>query len=415
VLVVAESGERKTTCDGYFSAGLREWARQQHESKQPEVQAYRSALAAWEAQHSGIRDAIKSKARKGEFTQTLQDRLTTLEADKPIKPMVPHLIYGDATPEALAFSLAHDWPSAGLLSSEAGVVFGGHGMQRESIMRSLGLINVLWDGGTHTITRRTSESYTIAGRRLTVSLMAQLPTLRDFVERAHGLIRGTGFLSRFLIAWPESAIGGRAYQPAPETWPALARYNKRIFELLSIDLPMVDGVLNPAVIALSAAAFEVWRGFADDVEHDMRADGPFAEVRDIGAKAAENAARLAGMFHVMKAGVSGDIDAETMRSAIRIVAWHLTEAKRLLGEIDASPELSAAERLSTWLVEECRRHNVAEMPTREIANKGPNPMRTRLVRELALRELTSAGHIAVVEEDKKRVVKVNPLLLDASA
>ena len=36
-------------------------------------------------------------------------------------------------------------------------------MGRESIMRMLSLLNVLWDGGTHSVGRKTSESYIVRG------------------------------------------------------------------------------------------------------------------------------------------------------------------------------------------------------------------------------------------------------------
>src|SRR5690349_17193121 len=45
--------------------------------------------------------------------------------------------YEDMTPEALAQDLAAGWPSASLWSDEAGLVVGGHGMGKDSVMRYL--------------------------------------------------------------------------------------------------------------------------------------------------------------------------------------------------------------------------------------------------------------------------------------
>ena len=61
---------------------------------------------------------------------------------------------GDHTPEALTHALATEWPSGGVVSSEAGIVFGGHGMGKDSAMRNLATLNVLWDGGTLPVSRR---------------------------------------------------------------------------------------------------------------------------------------------------------------------------------------------------------------------------------------------------------------------
>jgi hypothetical protein len=72
-------------------------------------------------------------------------------------------------------------------------------------MRNLSLLNVLWDGGELSIGRRTSESFTVRGARLTVGLQIQEAALRSFFDRSGGLARGTGFLARFLVAWPIDA------------------------------------------------------------------------------------------------------------------------------------------------------------------------------------------------------------------
>ena len=59
-------------------------------------------------------------------------------------------------------------------------------------MRSLGLFNILWDGGSHYVGRRTSESYTVKGARLTIALQIQQPTLR-------GLMRGTDQALKLMV------------------------------------------------------------------------------------------------------------------------------------------------------------------------------------------------------------------------
>ena len=90
---------------------------------------------------------------------------------------VPRLLYADATPEALAYALANGWPSGGVLSAEAGAVFGAHSMGQETILRNPALLNVLWDGGPMAIDRRLKPSFQLRGRRLTFGLMI-LPAAR---------------------------------------------------------------------------------------------------------------------------------------------------------------------------------------------------------------------------------------------
>lgn len=123
-------------------------------------------------------------------------------------------------------------------------------------MRNLGLLNVLWDGGSHSVGRRTSESFTVKGARLTVALQIQEMTLRKASSNnPGGLARGTGFLARFLIAWPESTQGYRPFTEAPEHWPHLGAFHRRIAAILANPVPIdEDGTLKPAVMMLTPDA-----------------------------------------------------------------------------------------------------------------------------------------------------------------
>ena len=53
------------------------------------------------------------------------------------------------------------------------------------------------------------------------------------------------------------------------------------------------------------------------------------EIKDFASKAAENAARLAALFHLFS-GKIGDISTEDMEQAITLTHWYLCEARRLL-------------------------------------------------------------------------------------
>ena len=190
----------------------------------------------------------------------------------------------------------------------ATAVFGAHGMGQDTILRNLALLNVLWDGGEMAIDRRSKPSFVLRGRRLTFGLMVQPESLRGYGERAGTLPRGTGFIARFLIAWPGSTHGTRAYRLAPEAMPQVALFEARIRELLAQPLATdAHGCLTPAVLDLSPQARAEWIRVNDEVERELGARGAFRGVRDVAAKAAQNAARLAALFHVPEHGASGTI------------------------------------------------------------------------------------------------------------
>ena len=74
LLTIADSGERKSTCDKFFTEPIHDYERQQTEAAQPACADYRAALAAWESSQTGIKDNIRQKAKKGQIQSTSNAR-----------------------------------------------------------------------------------------------------------------------------------------------------------------------------------------------------------------------------------------------------------------------------------------------------------------------------------------------------
>jgi len=411
MLTIAESGERKSTCDNFFTAAIREYEAKQAEAAKPELARYAAESAAWDAKHSGVKDSIRQAAKDRKPTADKETELLRLQQEKPEPPRVPKIIYGDATPEALKFSLAKQWPSGAVVSSEAGIVFGSHGMGKDSAMRNLATLNQLWDGTDMPTERRSSESYTVRGARLTMSLMVQEATLQAFFKQDGGLARGTGFLARFLVAWPESTQGFRPFTEAPENWPHLAAFNRRIAEILNLPPPIDDGgALHPAMLPLAPDAKEAWVAFHDAIESRLGSGGELFDIRDVASKAADNAARLAALFQVFNYG-SGAVGLDAFESASRVSAWHLNEARRFFGGLALPQELADAARLDSWMIEYCHREKTNIVPGSYIQQYGPSGLRAKATVEAALSELVDRERVRCVKVGKRNTVHINPALL----
>lgn len=417
LLTIADSGERKSTCDSFFTSSIRQYQEEQAEAMKPAIKEYQAEIAAWEAEREGILSAIKGAGKSGKPTDKLRTDLAQLQQEKPEPRRVPRLILGDETPENLAWSLAKQWPSAGVLSSEAGVVFGSHGMGKDSAMRNLALLNVLWDGGVHSIGRRTSESFTVRGARLTMGLMIQETTLREYFSKSGGLARGTGFLARFLVAWPESTQGQRPFTEAPANWPHLAAFHRRIGAILNQPAPIdEDGALTPAMLSLAPDAKAAWVDYHDAIESELASGGELYDVRDVASKSADNAARLAALFQQFEHGMGGAIGLDSFEGASLITAWHLSEARRFFGELALPAELADAARLDSWLIEYCRRERTHLVPIAKLQQGGPGGLRSKAAIETALRELEDANRARLVRDGKRRMIAVNPaLVIDGGA
>ena len=414
LLTVADSGERKSTCDGFFMQAIRDYEAEQAEAAKPLIKDHKAAMEAWEAKRGGIKEKIRQLSKAGKPAREQEEALRDLEHDKPEPPRVPRLIYGDATPEALKWNLAKGWPSGGVVSSEAGLVFGAHGMGKDSVMRNLATLNQLWDGADIATERRTPESFTVRGARLTIALQVQKATLRSFFDRTKGLARGTGFLVRFLLAWPESTQGHRPFSDPPESWPALARFNQRIAGILQQDVPIdEDGALSPPVLPLAVDTKVAWVRFHDAIESELRSGGELHDVRDVASKAADNAARIATLFQIFEHGSGGAVGLAAFEGASRIAAWHLHEARRFYGELALPEEQADAARLDSWLLDYCRREKTNIVPRREVQrNVTPGHLRQKNALDFALDELMEAGRVQLVQDGRRKEIHINPALLD---
>lgn len=409
MLTIADSGERKSTCDSFFSQAIREYEATEAEAAKPELKNYKAAYEAWEAKCNGLKDAIRRDTKGKKSTVELEANLRDLEHDKPKHPRVPRLLYADATPEALAYSLANQWPSGGVVSAEAGIVFGSHGMGKDSSMRAMALYNILWDGASMSINRRTVESFTVKGARLTMGLQVQEATLRAFINQTGALARGTGFLARFLVACPESTQGSRMFTEPPEEWPHLTAFNRRIAAILKQPVTIDEGgTLTPAMISLSPEAKSLWVEYHNKIELELSDGGELFDVRDVASKTADNIARLAALFHLMS-GEIGAIGYKAMEGACRLGAWYLHEARRFFGEFALPVELADAARLEAWLTGYCKREGVQSVGKSTALQRGP--LRKKGSLDAAIRELVDLKRLRVGRDNKRVVLLVNQRLL----
>jgi putative DNA primase/helicase len=413
LLTIADSGERKTQSDKMFLQSIVDYQDEQREAAKADWEEYRSKMTAWEAKRAGVMDAIRQAAKKGDNASELEATFSAIDREKPKAKRFPKLIREDATPEGLAKKLQNEWPSAGVICNEAGIVFGAHGMGKDSVMRNLSLLNKLYDGGRYQSDRGDeNRDRDVRGARLTMGLMVQEMMLRAFFDQSKGLARGSGFLARFLVAWPDSTMGTRFYTDPAKGSPALAAFNRRIAAILNQPAPIDDdGVLSPPVLPLAPDAKDAWVTFHDAIEAELTSGGELYDVRDVASKSADNAARLAALFQAFEHGISSTVGPEAFEGASRIVAWHLNESRRFFGELALPADLVNAARLDSWLIEYCRRKRTNIVPTKKLQQFGPGGLREKTAIESAMRELEELNRARLARDGRRRIIEVNPALV----
>ena len=109
-------------------------------------------------------------------------------------------------------------------------------------------------------------------------------------------------------------------------------------------------------------------------------------------------------------GATGTIDHACVDSATQIVRWHLQEAHRLLGDLDAPPVMAAAIRFDAWLRDEAIRTGDGRIPTTRVYRYGPGCVRDNKDLKDAVALLAEHGRAQLEEEGRRRFVVVNPAL-----
>lgn len=401
-LVVAKSGERKSASDNIFSKAIRNWERKIRQKRSIEIKTALTLHEAWRMEKDGLLMQIKRSMMTGEDTDFYKDLLERLIRLEPEIPLLPTLYFQDVTQEALALHLANGcWASGSLWSDEAGTILNSHGMQ-SSPTRFVALLNQLWDGKTFTAHRKTSQSFEVQYRRLTINLMMQPLLLQQMLAKSTNINRQSGFLASCLLAYPTSTMGHRLYNEPPIELACLQDYEKRITDCLDQSRFLTHaGCIDLPVLYMTPSAKKQWVKFFNSVEIGLKPDGYWVDIRDFASKSAENVARLAALLHLF-AGKEGDINAEHTEQAIQIIKWHLQEARRLLTGQSSNQDLAEANKLMNWLIEK----GSTKATMRTLQRLGP--LRNKEQLDNAITTLTEHNFLHAIKEGSKTSIEINP-------
>ena len=349
------------------------------------------------------------------------DRSDILKADleehelsKPEIIYAPKIFYEDASSEAFAYNIAVGHPSASLWSDEGGLFVASQGMKDDNVMGMLAIINSIWDGNDFEPTRKTTKTKRISGRRCTANIMLQQSVFEKWQEKQNGLSRGIGTSARFLTQRPTSTMGDRKYQEPPEHTKKMEAFHNKVKEIMIHSLPLdEEGRLVPPVLRLSTEAKSLWIEYFNVVEVELKQGGKYFEVKDFASKTAEQAARISGVLHVFEFGPEGEIQSETMQQAIKIAKWYLYESRRIYTEAALPIEFKNALLLWNWIKNYCQLSQVSQLSQGEVLHTGPNQLRNKESRDIALKVLEEHGYIKSMNEGKKKNIKVNPAVLES--
>lgn len=398
-ITIADSGERKTSSDKFFTRPIRDFEKKRLEENSQRQAEYTTSLDIWKAKEVGLKRIIQRMVSKNEKCEEAEQQLRQHHENMPEKPLTMRMLFDDVSPTAIISSLHDQWPSAGILSDEAGKLF------NSKTFDNIGLYNKLWDGDAISLDRhRTTDSYTVTNGRLTISLMSQQKTFRDFLGKQGNLARDNGFLARCLTCWPQSTQGTRQIQADTATnnnrsKPALDEFNRVINVLLNQSWHRHQSDQPRKVVAMSSEAARAWNHYYNHIESSIGPIGIYADVRDGASKAAENIARLACLFQAFESCESRDeweISEAMVNSAHVLCMWYMDNFKRIFGQQSIlSEDAQNANELWAWLNTKWTQNGMQPISKNQIRQFGPWKIRNKNRLDIALEILQARGQILV--------------------
>lgn len=345
-LSVAETGERKTSCDNLALAPIKRYEQKLAQAYRNEKQAWDAQHAAWQAQQNQI-----LRDKKNYTSQQQKEEALAALIPPPLMPLLPLLTCPEPTYEGLCRYLINGQPRVGIFSAEGGQFIGGHGMKDENKLKTAAALSELWDGTEIKRVRAGDGTTILPGRRVSMHLMVQPKVASTFLSDR--LLSDQGLLSRLLVVSPGTASGTRFYKEAQTASDEkLREFNDLIEAILDIPLSVREGTTNelvPRVIPLSLPAKEAWIHYVDQIEHKLKPGGKYEPIKGLANKLPEHAIRLAANFTLVDDPYSSDIPLEKMHIGIVVANYYAEEALRLFDEGIVDPKLLLAERLLEWL------------------------------------------------------------------
>ena len=292
---------------------------------------------------------------------------------EPQEPKLQALTVGNATVEGTA-RLLKGQCSVGVFSAEGGEVLGGHSMKDANRMGAMAFFLKAWGAESLNIMRGGAGFTSLLGRRVSMSIMVQPLLLGQLLSDP--LADGQGFLARCLIAQPATLAGQRPYRGEnPADHPAVQAYAQRMAQLLDTQPELWEGgdgyELKPRGLTLDLDARALWIAFYNAIEAEQAHGSELADARPFASKAAEQAARIAGVITLFNDPGALEIGEAAMDGAIEVMGFYLSEHLRLMGTGKQQQTDKRLRMLLEWL-----QTQDAIVTTRHIAQKAPRAVRS---------------------------------------
>lgn len=307
--IIAPPAERKSAVMSLLTAPLLQYEQKENERIKPLKEKYKLDKQALEqAKDRYIKEKYSKKGTDIDIND-ITKRMKVLEEVKDI-----NLFTSDVTTEKLSSLLANNSGRMSVISAEAGIfdIMAGKYNQNSN---NFDIYLQGHAGDVIRIDRVGRDRETINNPRLTLLLATQPSVIETILKNKS--FRGKGLLARFLYSYPKSRVGTRKFDTEPIDENLKEKYNTLITSLLDIKFK------DECIIYMSKEARAELEEFFYEIEDKIKYE--YRNIADWVGKLVGATARISGLLHISN-GNNSEIDRQTVKSAINIAKYFLTNA-----------------------------------------------------------------------------------------
>ncbi len=413
-LIIAFSGERKSSLINFFYMLLREAEKEVEKEYREELELWKRKYQIWKMKQTVVTKILRETAQAqlaAELSETdyddsqvqkAQDLVDAHLVAEPVKPKKPQMLHEDITYPALLQAAYENSKYLCVLADEGTRTLNG------LITPGISALNSAWSGVQLITGRKTSESFIIHDPRFSMLISIQPGPFEDYRERKSDQAKESGLWARAFVCGPYTTIGYRdnssiTFLESPE------KYHRRLRKLITKCIKKAKNDIDSrSVLSFEDAAKDLYRTIDREIEFNMQPGGLFENSKDHASKLMENIARVAANLHIVNK-CDGDISWKTLNTAIHICIFF---SKEYLNIFDSRPQhIIDAELLYSWMVEQSKNLSTNTFPRRWIMQHCPS--RTRKAKRFwsALEHLEITGSVRTfIDANKTHFVEILPNL-----
>jgi putative DNA primase/helicase len=315
------------------------------------------------------------KAKDPDDAERLWREATQVLADSPIPPRPPIIFIGDTTSEQLVRMMSEQGGGFAVLSGEARQVVDQWCGRYRKDGNTDDSIYLQAHGGDNIDRARagntsSGELVVVPKPALALGICFHEDKLTQLATRPE--LQISGLLPRCQISRPRSRVGTRIETGNEKPMdPAITgRWERSLTAIIKRRFQVIDSEpgyrWKPIELVLDPEAMVRRREFANELERRQAPGGDLSHASAFASKAAGEAGRLAGLFHLFLLALDGKLDQaaqipialSTWEIAERHQRWQLAETLRVLSLAREDEATRTARRVLDWVSREASARRV---------------------------------------------------------